>query len=75
MSGSVVRLSPNLFSISDPLLLPEVYYPHLKQTPFYSTGLALEIASLLRIQDDKDHAAKLKILAPTVKFSRVLGIC
>lgn len=64
--GTSVRLAPNLLSISDPFLLPEIYHRHVDKTPFYSTGLAGEVPPLLQLQGDQEHAAKLKPLAAPV---------
>ena len=67
-SGPYLRLAPNLLSISDPLLLPEIYHRHVDKTPFYSIGFAGEVAPLLQLQDDREHAAKLKALSPIVSL-------
>ena len=67
--GPVLRLAPNLLSFTDPCLLPIVYHRAAEKTPFYSTGLAGDIAPLLQIQSHGEHATKQKILAPTVRCS------
>ena len=65
-TGSVIRISPNLLSFSDPTLLPGVYHRHSEKTAFYSPGMAGEERPLLQIQGDVEHAANLKILSPMV---------
>ena len=64
--GPFVRLAPIVISVSDPFLLPDICHKHAEKTPIYSTGIAGEVAPLLQLQDARDHAAKLKMLAPTV---------
>ncbi len=68
IQGSVIRIAPNLLSFTDPLLLPKVYHRAAEKTPFYSTGLAGEAPPLLQIESHSQHAAKLKIIAPTVSL-------
>ena len=64
--GSIVRIGPNQLSFDDPKLIPLVYNREAEKTPFYSTGLAGEVAPLLQIQGHREHAAKLKTLSATV---------
>ena len=70
--GPVVRVSPNLLSISDPRLLPEIYHRHSEKTAFYTPGMAGEEHPLLQIQGHSEHTAKLKVLSPTVGLQLVL---
>jgi len=65
--GPIVRVCPNLLSFSDATMLPAVYHRNAEKTPFYSTGLAGEVAPLLQIQGHREHAAKLKSLSATVR--------
>ena len=69
--GPILRIAPNLLSFSEPSLLPQVYHRAAEKTPFYSTGLAGEIAPLLQIQSHGQHAMKKKVLAPTVSFEKL----
>lgn len=64
--GPIVRVSPNLLAFNDPTLLPTVYNRHAEKTPFYNSGMTGETRPLLQIQGDREHAAKVKILGPTV---------
>ena len=68
--GPVLRLGPNLRSFTDPQLLPKVYHRAAEKTSFYNTGIAGEVAPLLQIQSHGQHAARLKVLAPTVSRRR-----
>lgn len=64
--GPVIRIAPNLLSLSEPALLPTVYHAHADKTPFYSPFIAGGEPALLQIREDKSHAGKLKTLNPTV---------
>ncbi|KAL8671557.1 MAG: hypothetical protein Q9168_003942 [Polycauliona sp. 1 TL-2023] len=64
--GSIIRVSPNLLSFSDPMLLPEIYHRHDEKTPFYSTAMTGEKAPLVMSQSDSEHTSKVKMLSPTV---------
>ncbi|KAL8897227.1 MAG: hypothetical protein Q9192_002681 [Flavoplaca navasiana] len=65
--GSVIRISPNLLSFSDPTLLPEIYHRHVEKTPFYSTAVTGETPPLVLAQSESEHTTKVKMLNPTVR--------
>ena len=45
--GSVVRLAPNLLSISDPRMLPDVYHRYADKSGLYTHGVMGERAPAL----------------------------
>ena len=59
-------MSPNLLCFSDPTLLPEIYHRYSEKTAFYHPGIAGEERPLLQTRGPLEHAAKVKILSPTV---------
>ncbi len=64
-AGNIVRISPNLLSFSNPVLLPEIYHRHVEKTPFYSTAVTGDTTPLLLAQSDAEHTNKVKMLSPT----------
>lgn len=64
--GPLVRIAPNLLSVSDPLQLPSIYTRNVDKTPFYSTGMAGSVAPLLLMQEHNIHSQMVKVFAPTV---------
>ena len=64
--GSVVRLAPNLLSISDPRMLPDVYHRHADKSGFYTHGVMGERAPALQTLDHHEHAVRRRIIAPSV---------
>lgn len=51
--GPVIRVAPNLLSLSETAFLPIVYHAHADKTPFYSPFIAGGEPALLQIQEDK----------------------
>ena len=64
--GSVVRLAPNLLSISDPQMLPDVYHRYADKSGFYTHGVMGERAPALQTLDHHEHAMRRRIIAPSV---------
>ena len=64
--GSVVRLAPNLLSISDPQMLPDVYHRYADKSDFYSHGVMGERVPTLQTLDHHEHAVRRRITAPSV---------
>lgn len=64
-------MAPNLLSFSDPTLLPEVYHLRAEKTEFYNPGIAGGQPVLLLTKKDKEHAAMLKTLGPTVSMAYI----
>ena len=71
LTGPVVRLTPNLLSISDPSMILELYQSHTDKTSFYCPGIMGENPPLLQIQEEKAHSVRLKTLAPSVSLTVV----
>ena len=65
--GSVVRLAPNLLSISDPRMLPEVYHRYADKSDFYTHGIMGESAPTFQTLHHHEHALRRKIIAPSVR--------
>lgn len=64
--GSVVRLAPNLLSISDPRMLPDVYHRYADKSAFYIHGVMGERAPTLQTLGHHEHALRRRIIAPSV---------
>ena len=64
--GSVVRLAPNLLSISDPRMLPDVYHRYADKSGFYTHGVMGERAPTLQTLNHHEHAVRRRIIAPSV---------
>ena len=64
--GSVVRLAPNLLSISDPRMLPDVYHRYADKSAFYIHGVMGERAPTLQTLGHREHAVRRRIIAPSV---------
>ena len=70
--GPVVRLTPNLLSVSDPSMILELDQSHTDKTSFYCPEIMGESPPLLQIQAEKAHNARLKTLAPSVSLTVIL---
>ena len=64
--GSVVRLAPNLLSISDPRMLPDVYHRYADKSGIDTHGVMGERAPALQTLDHHEHAVRRRIIAPSV---------
>ena len=73
-TGPVVRLTPNLLTVSDPSMIMELYQSHTDKTSFYCPGIMGESPPLLQMQSEKEHNARLKTLAPSVSLTVILLI-
>ena len=62
--GTVVRLTPNLLSISDPQMLPNMYHRYADKSEFYIHGVMGERAPTFQILGHQEHAERRKIIAP-----------
>lgn len=65
--GSAVRLAPNLFSISELPMLPEIYHKYAGQSQIYTHGFMGEKAPTFQTLDHREHAMRRKIIAPSVR--------
>ena len=65
--GSVVRVAPNMLSISDPRMLPEVHHRYADKSGFYTHGIMGGNAPTFQTLDHREHAIRRKIIAPTVR--------
>ena len=64
--GTVVRLAPNLLSISDPRMLPNVYHRYADKSEVYIHGVMGERAPTFQTLGHQEHAERRKIIAPSV---------
>lgn len=64
--GPIVRVSPNMISVGDPLDLPLVYHRYSDKSDFWTPGILGEHPPLLQISDHRKHKNKRKLMATTV---------
>lgn len=64
--GPVIRVSPNLLAVDDPLLLPQIYHRRVDKTDVYTVGVLGELAPPFQTIKHEEHAAKRKRVANSV---------
>ncbi|KAE8153030.1 cytochrome P450 [Aspergillus avenaceus] len=69
--GPVVRITPTLLLVSDPIKLPDIYHRNADKTGHYITGSFGESESLFNIRSHKTHASLRKLIAGPYSFSNV----
>ena len=62
----MIRLSPNVLSVSDPELLPQIYHRYADKGPCYGSWMFGESAATFQTIGWKDHAIRRKAIAACV---------
>lgn len=70
--GPIVRVAPNMLSISDPLDVPQVYHRNCDKNDFWTPGALGEHPPLIQTIDHKEHNKKRKIMASVLSMKRLL---
>ncbi|KEY69110.1 hypothetical protein S7711_09646 [Stachybotrys chartarum IBT 7711] len=72
--GPVVRIAPNVLSVSDPLLLPAIYHRKANKTDTYATGLLGATPPPFQTLDWREHALKRKRVANSFLLSNLIKL-
>ncbi|KAI1496961.1 cytochrome P450 monooxygenase [Biscogniauxia marginata] len=72
--GPVVRVAPNVLSISDPRLLPAVYHRRVDKTDVYTPGVLGDTAPPFQTLPWREHARKRKRVAGSFALSNLVKL-
>lgn len=71
LTGSVLRVTPNMLLVSDSRKLPDMYHRTANKSDYYVTPGFGRIENVITTQGHKEHAAIRKVMAGPYSFSSI----